>query len=159
MPNRRQVAGRNWVQPTAPALDGPRRRPKSDSTLVSAARIIGPATPSSYRAAAALKIGTSSNGIGCSVPTGSSAAVPQAMLGRPPATTANHATRAAAIAATAAPPPATPKTSARRLLGEAFIIGLAATAEHGAAGALVAASRAPRPYGGAALARRGAAWR
>src|SRR4051794_13759660 len=81
------------------------------------------------------------------------------MLGRPPATMANHATRAAAIAATAAPPPATQKISARRLLGEAFIIGLAATAEHAAAGALVVASRAPRLSGGAALARRGAAWR
>src|SRR4051795_11076341 len=81
------------------------------------------------------------------------------MLGRPPATTANHATRTAAIAATAAPPPATPKPSPRRLLAEAFIIGLATTAEHAAAGALVVASRAPRLYGGAALARRGAAWR
>src|SRR3954468_20120488 len=81
------------------------------------------------------------------------------MLGRPPATMANHATRAAAIAATAAPPPATPKTSARRLLGEAFIIGLAATAEHAAAGALAVPSRAPRLYGGGALARAAAAWR
>src|SRR3954454_3070968 len=81
------------------------------------------------------------------------------MLGRPPATMANHATRTAVIAAMAAAPPATPKTSARRVLGEAFIIGLAATAEHAAAGAPAVASRAPRLYGGAALARQGAAWR
>src|SRR3954447_5124985 len=81
------------------------------------------------------------------------------MLGRPPATTAHQPTTTAPLAATAAPPPATPKPSPRRLLGEAFIIGLATTAEHAAAGALVVASRAPRLYGGAALARRGAAWR
>src|ERR687895_415227 len=39
MPQIRQVEGRNWVQPIAPADEGPKLQPCADSTSVSPARI------------------------------------------------------------------------------------------------------------------------
>src|SRR3712207_5636109 len=39
MPQIRQVAGMNWVQPIAPADDGPMLQPKPDSICVIAVRI------------------------------------------------------------------------------------------------------------------------
>src|SRR4051812_39690224 len=55
-PNRAHVLGMNCVHPTAPALDGPRLRPKSDSIFVSPARTAAPFGPREYRADAAEKI-------------------------------------------------------------------------------------------------------